>query len=446
MKKVIVLNSPLPDKQTEPNQDDYLPPLGLGLIFSAIEKKHNVSFIDALEENLSVYDINKLLHSIKPDFICINIFTTNYLLVKKMVEILNIRTHWIIGGISTKSLYSKIFTWNTNNIIDIVYGDGELIIEDIIENKVQEQSYAKTFNRQFYLIGTKSKYYVSDISNKILNRKIFKEPKTNYFNELEICIYASRGCSYNCSYCVAAHSRNKELGQIRRKGKNAIVNELKEIIDLYTNVTSIRILDDLFLSRKEDFIAASDIFSQFEFSWQAMCHIKSIANTTDNLLKQIYQSGCKELFVGIESGSPNILKKIHKTDDLLLIKESITRVIETGINVKGYFICGFPNETEDDLQQTLDLATALTENNKFHNAKFRNSTFQFRPYYGTELCDEITSLYGIPKDNILNNIAISKVLNETVRNKSFNYDSGNYSSVSDEILVEYINKMNKLNE
>ena len=446
MKNVAVINSPLPDKQTEFSKDDYLPPIGLGIIFSSIEKIHNVKFIDALAENLDIDDIFKQLYLINPDFICINIFTTNYLLVKKMVETLNMNTHWIIGGISTKSLYPEIFNWNTNNVIDIVYGDGELIVKDIIEQKLQEQANAKTLNCNFYTVDTKSKYYVSDISNEILNREIFNEPKTNYYNELEICIYVSRGCPYNCAFCVAARSRNAELNKIRRKDKNTIINELKEIVELYPDVTSIRILDDLFLSKKEDFIDAAEIFNQFEFSWQAMCHIKSISNTTDELLTEIYQSGCKELFVGIESGSPTILQKIQKTDDISLIKESIKRIIAKGINVKGYFICGFPSETKDDLQKTLDLATILTEYNKSCIARFRNSTFQFRPYYGTELCDEITSKFGIPKEDILNKVTISSVLNETVRNKSFNYDSGNYSSVSDDILVEYINKMNRLNE
>lgn len=97
---------------------------------------------------------------------------------------------------------------------------------------------------------------------------------------------------------------------------------------------------------------------------------------------------------------------------LCFLLEIYIQFREAGINVKGYFICGFLNETEEDLQKTLDLATVLTENNKSYNTRFRNSTFQFRPYYGTELCEEITSQYGIPKENILNNIAISSVLNE----------------------------------
>jgi radical SAM superfamily enzyme YgiQ (UPF0313 family) len=446
MKKIVVINSPLFKEKITNNSEDYLPPIGLGLIYSNIEKSYDVHFVDTLTGNKDLNDIINFLKTLKPHFICTNIFTTNYLLVKNIVENINIDTHWIIGGISTKSLYSEIFKWNTNNLIDIVYGDGEIVVKDIIDSIIQETPNDRTENCRYYVISPNSKYYVSNISNEFLNRSIFTEPVINHFGELEISIYTSRGCPHNCAYCVAANSRNKELGGVRRKSKEHIIEELRGIEEAHTNVCAIRILDDLFLANKNYFQDAIDIFSAFKFFWRAMCHIQSINNVEDDLLYGITQSGCKELFIGIESGSPRILNKIHKTDDISLIRKSIERVLCAGINVKGYFICGFPNETEDDLQKTIDLAATLTEYNKKYSSKFRNSTFQFRPYYGTELHDEIISNLGIPRDTILNEIKISEELNKISGYKPFNFDSGNYSNVPDDVLTQYINKMNKLNE
>lgn len=424
------------------NQDDYLPPLGLGIIYTSIEKYHNVKFIDALADNLDIEHILDILHIEKPDVVCINIFTTNYLVVKDIVENQATQTHWIIGGTSTMSLHPEIFHWETNNCIDIIYGDGELIIKDIIENNIKESPVAQNGNRRYFVVDANSQYYVQDISNEIINRSIFREPLINYHQEQEICIYTSRGCPNNCAFCAAAHSRhNGVTSKIRRKTKDSVILELKRIKELYPTVTSIRVLDDLFLSSEKTFIDAVEIFSQYEFSWQAMCHIKPVANISDELLKIIRQSGCKELFIGIESGSPHILEKLHKTSDVPLIKKTIKRIVDVGIKVKGYFICGLPTETITDLQQTLDLASELT---KYGN--FRNSTFQFRPYYGTELCDEIIATTDISKDDILNKMTFSNILNKKIRNKSFNYDSGNYSSVPDDILIDYIYQINKLNE
>lgn len=446
MKKVIILNSPLFEEINSINSEDYLPPLGLGIIFTAIEKKFSVRFVDSIAENLSVDAIINILEKEKPDFVCINIFTTNYSLVKQIVERTPLLIHWIIGGISTKSLHAEIFNWLTENQIDIVYGDGEKIVESIITSAISEEPRAFKDKRRFFIVDQHSAYYVKTISNEPLNRLIFKsEPQLNIYDEYEVCIYTSRGCPYHCAYCVASHLRNKELGSIRCKDVNSIVSELETIRAYYPEVVSIRVLDDLFLLNRKSFENAIFIFNRFNFNWRSMCHIKSINNIDDKTLLCLSESGCKELFVGIESGSPDILTKIHKTSDVDIIERSVKRILDAGIRVKGYFICGLPGETEEDLKNTLKLATTLKHHS---NGKgiFRNSTFQFRPYYGTDIYDEIVSSSGIEYNSILLNTKDSVELNTKVRNKSFNFESGNYCSVSRDTLTSYIKRMNQLNE
>lgn len=445
--KIVIINSPVFESGTSDNTEDYLPPLGLGIIASAIKNRDDVTFIDALTDNYGVENIIEAIADIKPNYIGINIFTTNYRLIKQIVEKTMIEVHWIIGGISTKSLYKEIFTWQTENPIDIVYGDGEYIMTNIINSTISQNPNDSKGNRRFYIIPPDSKYYSKDISGELLDRSLFKnEPQINFYGEKEVCIYTSRGCPYDCTNCAAAWSRNRELGGIRRKTPQSIISELEKIETMYHDVVTIRVLDDLFLSRKQNFVDAISIFNNFKFRWRAMCHIKSITNVDDVILSNIAKSGCKELFVGIESGSPPILKKIHKTDDIDLIIKSINRILNSGINVKGYFICGFPNEKIEDLEKTLELATALKNLSIGKNVKFRNSTFQYRPYYGTELYDEIVKDNCFPYGYILNSTKPSDILNKEVRNKSYNFDSGNYSAASDDALREYIKKINDLNE
>jgi hypothetical protein len=50
-KKIIVINSPVFEKNNPNNKEDYLPPLGLGVIVSALEIKYDVKFVDALADN-----------------------------------------------------------------------------------------------------------------------------------------------------------------------------------------------------------------------------------------------------------------------------------------------------------------------------------------------------------------------------------------------------------
>ncbi len=407
----------------------------------------HVKLIDAIAENKTVTDIIAAISESQADFVGINIFTTNFRHVKEIVEKTKIKTRFIIGGISTRSLYHEIFKWKTQNDIDIVYGDGELITIDIVRSLVKEKPAEQNGTIRFFIISKESSYYVQNISQEKIERELFQnEPYLNCYGRPEISIYTSRGCIYNCAYCVAASGINRQLG-VRIKKVPNVISELTEIKSLYPSVEYIRVLDDLFLRSDQSFIDASTIFSQFDFSWRAMCHIKPLFSVDINHIRNLHSNGCKELFVGIESGSRRILNKIHKETDINVILEATKKVFQSGINLKGYFICGFPSETLKDLEDTVDLAENIKQQADEYHVNFRTSTFQFRPYYGTELYSEI--LDKSPQKRgwrcILFEMKKSDWLSGDNSRKSFNFDSGNYSSVSDSVLQNIIRRMNAIN-
>ena len=91
---------------------------------------------------------------------------------------------------------------------------------------------------------------------------------------------------------------------------------------------------------------------------------------------------------------------------------------------------------------TFELAKGIKEISLKTLGKFRTSVFQFRPYHGTQLYDEIIKIRGsIPECKINNSLNSNK---EEEGRTQFNLTSGNYSKVSDEKLEEYILKTQKL--
>jgi len=106
-------------------------------------------------------------------------------------------------------------------------------------------------------------------------------------------------------------------------------------------VSSIRVLDDLFLKTRDTVQKAIDVFSNFKLQWRSMAHVQTFNNVSDAMLLELKASGCFELFIGIESGSPAVLRSIHKTHNLDTITTNMTKLFSAGINVKGYFIYGF---------------------------------------------------------------------------------------------------------
>ncbi|MGL5870728.1 B12-binding domain-containing radical SAM protein, partial [Clostridium chrysemydis] len=311
----------------------------------------------------------------------------------------------------------------------------------IIKNQIKETPFIKSGNKRVYWVNKNSKYFPKNISDIKLDRTFFKGRNIkNIYNEIESSIITSRGCIYNCAFCGGASSLNRDI-YAREKNKESIIREIKEIVSLDSKVNSIRVLDDLFLRDRNNMNKAIDIFNEFNnLTWRGMAHIKSFKNCEDIYLK-LKESGCKELFIGIESGSPRIRKDINKIGKTSEIKSVICKLLSVGINVKGYFIYGFPEEQIDDLKKTYSLARELKLKSLELDGDFRVSVFQFRPYHGTELYYRILKT----KKNIPNcklNLDISGIDGRM----QFNYQSGNYSNCTQEEVDNYIIKTLELND
>jgi len=442
--KVIIINSPLFREKNDLYDEDSLPPIGLGHIATILYNDGiDVKLIDAVHQRIPLADLIATINALKPDFVASNIFTTNYELVKDLFEGINFKTHIIIGGLSTKQLYKDIVTWSTGNEIDIVTGDGELITLDIVKNQVKEPPFYSEGNKRVFLVDGKSNYEVKDISNVPLDRSFFlNEPVLHPLGFTEANIVTSRGCIYNCAFCAAARSLNKDYS-IREKSEISIVQELNGIVAAYPNVNSIRVLDDLFLKTNVTVQKAINVFSNFNLYWRSMAHVMTFNNVGDSLMNDLKASGCYELFIGIESGSPKILSDINKTKNVDTIIANLTKVFKVGINMKGYFIYGFPEETKEDMEMTFQLAKRLKEIAISYDTNFRTSVFQYRPYHGTQIYHDLE----IRGQNLrVQQVHPNQELSELVGRLQFNFHSGNYSKVEDYVLHDYIYRTINLND
>ena len=428
---VLIINSPLFREATCALDEDYLPSIGLGILAQAARsRKIHVEFIDAIYQKQGVAEIVRAIEDGHCDAVGLNIFTVNQHLVREIVEKVNRKVTFILGGLSTRELLPAIRAWNTQNQVHVVFGDGEKVFPELVLSKATVHR-----NIEFHEIDKHSSYYVSDISGVFPARDVFaNEPYRNMHGLMEACIVTSRGCIYNCAFCAAASSLNQSF-TIREASVESVKADIGAIVISHPEVQCIRVLDDLYLKNKLSIGRATRTFGEFRLKWRAMAHVASIKQVSDDDLRKLQHSGCIELFVGIESGSPRVLRRIHKTSDTNLIREQMRRLFSAGINVKGYFIFGFPDETSDDMDATLRLALELQEDAIPTSAKFRTSVFQFRPYHGTEL------FHFIEKNGIglgEKDARFDAELSESIGRPQYNFESGNYSLVPVDLLRNYI--------
>ena len=166
MRKFMLINSPIFWDSIQ-EKEQYLSPLGLGYIATYLEKINDlhVEIVDCVKERKSVTDIICYINKTKPDFVGINVFTQNFEMVKKIVESINVKCKCFIGGQAVKSIYHKILDWSVTNILNIIIGEGEFIIPQIVEEKCIQKPEEWRDSKFVYRVNQDSVYFPKDISN-----------------------------------------------------------------------------------------------------------------------------------------------------------------------------------------------------------------------------------------------------------------------------------------
>lgn len=382
-RKVLLVNSPL-SLENRTDTEDLLPPLGLAYLAASLEKSGiQCEILDCIWNGESASDAVSTISN--HDFVGINIFSVNIEIVRHIIEKCA-NTKFIVGGGATQHILKIINEFKSSNRITAIGGEADHILPDIIKSDTSEPPHKSLNNLDYYQVSNSSKYYPATIDNLFPHRKKLNNYGfySNIYNEIETGIVTSRGCLYNCRFCGSSRTANT-LSRARIKSSKSLKSEIETILRLNDKIKTIRFLDDLFLHNKKRNSHIISYLAETNLSWRAMTHVDIINNMTEKAISGLKNSGCKELFIGIESGSHNIIKFINKKHTPSLAKKAINTVTKHGINVKCYFIYGFPTETISDYSLTLRLARELAHLTKNNGATFRASAFKYRPYHGTWL-------------------------------------------------------------
>lgn len=192
----------------------------------------------------------------------------------------------------------------------------------------------------------------------------FDHNKTNPFAAL----YTSLGCNFSCSFCVinivnrvdtglnvhAAHSN-----KMRFWSPEFIIQEFDKLVGF--GVYSIRIADELFLLNKKYYEQLCLLLGQRDYAKETrMWAYSRIDTVNERLLETVRLAGIKWLALGIESANQVIRQEITKGKFKEIdIREIIRLVQNYDVNVIANYIYGFPHDTFETMNQTLNLSIEL---------------------------------------------------------------------------------------
>lgn len=163
-------------------------------------------------------------------------------------------------------------------------------------------------------------------------------------------IEVGRGCPFGCTFC----STNSFWGRkYRLKSPKRICDEIAEIHNKY-GFKRFGFTHDMFTLNRNKVIETCKLLKKldFEIEWGCSARIDCLDN---ELIDIMVDSGLQGVFLGVETGSPRMQKIINKNLNLSHAVETVEYMSKKGAVPTISFMYGFPEETEEDLSQTIAL-------------------------------------------------------------------------------------------
>jgi magnesium-protoporphyrin IX monomethyl ester (oxidative) cyclase len=166
----------------------------------------------------------------------------------------------------------------------------------------------------------------------------------------------SRGCPFQCTYCGKGVTWGK--GYRTRSAKN-VLDEMEFLIEKY-DIERFAFQDDNFTA---DMDRAAEICNgiverKFNITWEAHNGL-GVNFLSPPLLEKMKASGCVSFTIAVESATDATLRRVRKPNYIKLAPPIVQKAKELGIEVRGFFMIGFPGETLEEVRRTVDYARRL---------------------------------------------------------------------------------------
>ncbi len=400
--KILLINPPHGDVYGGLKKPIF-PPLGLAYIGAVLEREnHNVKILDMDAENTSHEEFQELLRDEKYELVGITTTTPTYNNAKRLCDVVKeeIQAKTVIGGIHATIMPEESIA--PKNIDFLVKGEGEQTICEL----------ADSLDKNKGLHGIKGLVYKEN-GNIVVNepRELIKDldvlphPAWHLFRHIKYVfpdslsshvfpVMSSRGCPGRCSFCSA---KSIFLRKFRPRSAQNVVDEIEDLVKRYS-VREIHLWDDNFTLNKSRVLEIKDQILRRGIRVKiAFMNGLRVDCVDREILKALKEMGTYSIAFGVESGNQNILNSIKKGITTKKIEEAFEIAREFKIETWGFFMIGFPQDTERTIRETIDFAIKLDPDiAKFHVLK---------PYPGTDIFDELNQK-GLITDRNFDNYGI----------------------------------------
>jgi radical SAM superfamily enzyme YgiQ (UPF0313 family) len=313
----ILLVSPVRDHHQFTNRGILIPQLALFILKGLTPEKHDVKIV---EEEYMKLDMDE-----ECDVVAISCMTSNANRGYRIADAFREKGKKVVmGGIHPSILPDEALVHSDAVVIGEAEGVWEKILEDIESNNLQQKSHQPNPDLD--------RYIPKDFSTLAKKRMYNLVP-----------LQTSRGCPYNCDFCCVSDIFGKKIKLIPVKH---VVKDIQA-----SGSRNFIFLDDNIIGHKK---YARELFTALiplKIRWIGQSSI-SFAHDIE-LMKLAKKSGCKGLFIGLESVVESNNHQFTKLKSLEDTQQSIRKILKMGIMIQASVIFGFDDDTHETFEQTI---------------------------------------------------------------------------------------------
>mgnify|MGYP001607623338 CR=1 FL=1 len=153
----------------------------------------------------------------------------------------------------------------------------------------------------------------------------------------------SRGCPWKCAFCTAPLWNHK----VSFMPFNWCEQELDTIAN--QGYAGVMFYDDTFTINRRRVAIIGQMLKDRNLIWRCFVRSDTVTRETANTLAHY---GCVEVGMGVESGSDEILRTIHKETTYEQNAEAVRILKDAGIRTKVFLVVGLPGETPETVELT----------------------------------------------------------------------------------------------
>lgn len=367
--KILLINPP---HNTAPEQralENIMPPLNLMYLASYLQKAgHELRILDLYAEPLPE---DEALGKIKDFGPALAGFATYpgsmdevYSLAKK-IKISAPAVHLTLGGLYASYLPEVCLSQCPAD--SIVVGEGEATLAELAAALEKSAGLSAVpglcFRKDGAPVRTGFRAIAEEIESlpwpayELINFDAYRLPPTRAVRHGRVSsILSARGCNYNCSFCSHHYGYNC---RVRLRTPDDVIEEMRHVVKKY-GVTEFRFEDCTFTAdpKRVARLCALIVEKNLPVVWN--CDVRA-DTASDEIFKAMKAAGCRRVFLGVETGSQELLGTLSANKDIRLdqVRKAVKLAKKYGLRMNCSFVLGLPGETRETARETLKFALEL---------------------------------------------------------------------------------------